>query len=116
MEKGITNLTYVGYEGLCDSIVISVADSFRSNMKKWLRYRLKDETKASLALDNMWVDLTWFLTGEIEEMYPNEEMTGEIFYKKLTEEFEEKLKEINVMIEVPEWVKSMEDMYYAKEY
>lgn len=107
------NITFVGYEGLLDRVVIEVADSFRSNLRRWKRnIKAGNELKAKNALDNMWVDLTWFLSGNVEEMYPTDDVNGGIFYERLFEEWIEAQNEVNVYVDMPAWVSFMEESYY----
>lgn len=108
------NITFVGVEGLMDRVVIEVAESFRSNLRKWVKnVNAGNEIKAQNAIQDMWIDLTWFLSGNVEEMYPNEEVNGGIFYERLYDEWVCMQDELNVYVAVPSWVQFMEDDYYA---
>lgn len=109
------NISYVGIEGLIDRIVIEVADSFRTNLRRWVRYtKKKDETKANKALEKMWVDLAWFISGHVEELYPNENVCGGKIYQGLLTEFKIERNKLDTVVKMPQWLLFMEESYYEQ--
>lgn len=116
------NITYAGFEGLIDRIVLEVVDDFRSVLHKWKKNIIADKYEKynySLICNmpltrRMWEDLTWFLGDDLDILYPNENIDGYKIYTGLLNEWKAVQKELDCHVNKPKWVESMEEAYESE--
>lgn len=78
-------------------------------MEKHIRDNKLDN--AEMDVVHIWDDLSWFIGGDIEVLYPCNEVDGYKIYARLYEEWENAQAEMHKYVDKPAWLESMEESY-----